>query len=91
MERLRRLDWVYTESPVYFITAVIHSRQRILADESTHEVFRGFCQVARNRGVLVGRYVLMPDHLHLFVCIPPGATWLSAWMKSLKNTMSKHW
>jgi len=41
--------------------------------------------------VLVGRYVLMPDHLHLFVCVPPGAVGLSVWMKSLKNTLSRHW
>lgn len=33
----------------------------------------------------------MPDHLHLFACVPPGAVGLSEWMKSLKNRLSKHW
>ncbi len=33
----------------------------------------------------------MPDHVHLFVCIPPGQMGLSLWIKSLKNSMSKHW
>ena len=91
MYRLTRLGWVYTETPVYFLTAVTHERRKILADADTHEAFRGFCTAAHDRGVLVGRYVLMPDHLHVFVCIPPGTMGLSAWMKALKNSLSKHW
>jgi putative transposase len=91
MKRLSRLEMVFTEAPVYFITACTEKRRHLLANDDVHEVFRRFCILARDRGVLVGRYVLMPDHLHLFVCIPPGAVGLSMWMKSLKNTMSKHW
>jgi putative transposase len=40
------------------------------------------------RHILVGRYVIMPDHIHLFVHLP-DATGLSAWIKSLKNALSK--
>ncbi|MEI7535546.1 MAG: hypothetical protein WCK57_14360, partial [Verrucomicrobiae bacterium] len=29
--------------------------------------FRKFCEAGLTRGVFVGKYVLMPDHLHLFV------------------------
>jgi putative transposase len=91
MNRLTRLDTVFTEAPVYFVTACTEKRRHLLANDDAHEVFRCFCILARDRGALVGRYVLMPDHLHLFVCIPPGAVGLSMWMKSLKNTLSKHW
>lgn len=91
MNRLTRLDTVFTENPVYFITACTEQRRHLLANDAAHEVFVRFCSLAGSRGVMVGRYVLMPDHLHLFVCIPPGATGLSNWMKSLKNTLSKHW
>ena len=91
MNRLTRLDTVFTEAPVYFVTAGTAHRRHLLANDQAHEVFCKFCYLARARGVLVGRYVLMPDHLHLFVCIPPGAVGLSMWMKSLKNTLSKHW
>ena len=91
MSRLTRLDWVYTEEPIYFVTACIANRRHLLAEDSVHVVFRDFCKASHHRGVLVGRYVLMPDHFHLFVCIPPGALGLSGWMKSLKNTLSKHW
>jgi len=38
-------------------------------------------------GVAVGRYVIMPDHLHLFVC--GGADFdLSEWVKGLKRAIS---
>jgi putative transposase len=91
MDRLTRLGTVFTEAPVYFITACTEKRRHLLANDETQEALHKFCQQAKSRGVFVGRYVLMPDHLHLFVCIPPGAAGLSMWMKSLKNTLSKHW
>ena len=91
MNRLTRLDTVFTEAPVYFITACTEKRKHLLANHIVHDIFCRFCIQAKSHGVLVGRYVLMPDHLHLFVCIPPGAVGLSMWMKSLKNTLSKHW
>ena len=40
-------------------------------------------------GAWLGAYVLMPDHLHAFVVIDDQRLTLSAWIKSLKNTLSK--
>ncbi|MES2476948.1 MAG: transposase [Verrucomicrobiota bacterium] len=91
MNRLTRLPMLFTDHPVYFITTCTDHRQKLLADCASHVAFQQFCLKGRDRGVFVGRYVLMPDHLHLFVGIPPGEMTLSLWMKSLKNTMSKHW
>ena len=91
MKRLGRLDEIFTENPVYFITACTYGRVRLLANEGSHQAFLTFCREAHSRGALVGRYVLMPDHLHLFVCITTGGIGLSEWMKTLKNTLSKHW
>jgi REP element-mobilizing transposase RayT len=54
-----------------------------------HRCFVDFCARATERGALVGRYVLMPDHFHLFVAFQPGQLYLSGWMKSLKNALSK--
>lgn len=87
--RLRRLDWVYLPTPVYFVTACTHGRARWLNCRDIHRCFLEFCAKAAERGVLVGRYVLMPDHFHLFVALRPGGLTLSAWMKSLKNSLSK--
>jgi putative transposase len=42
-------------------------RKPILANATVHEDFRKFCEAGLTRGVFVGKYVLMPDHLHLFV------------------------
>ena len=91
MHRLTRLGELFGENPVYFVTACTEHRRRLLDNPGTHDAFRNFCHQARTRGVLVGKYVLMPDHLHMFVCIPTGAVGLSRWMKSLKNALSKHW
>lgn len=58
-------------------------------NENAHEAFRGFATTGEGRGVFVGMYVLMPDHLHLFVSLPGDSASLQKWVKSLKNTLSK--
>ena len=65
--RLKRLDRLFTSHPLYFVTANTEDREPILANTKVHEDFRKFCQTGLERGVFVGKYVLMPDHLHLFV------------------------
>lgn len=90
MERLHRLDQLYIENPVYFVTFCTHVRRTILATTKIHEAFIDFSQEATNRNVFVGRYILMPDHVHLYVKVPPPSETLSAWIKSLKNHLSKN-
>jgi putative transposase len=85
--RLRRLDRVFVDSPIYFITACTLDRRAILDCELLHNAFRTFCLNSPQHGARVGRYVLMPDHLHLFVNVDEIS--LSNWLKSLKNTLSK--
>jgi putative transposase len=65
--RLKRLDRLYTSFPIYFVTANTEKRKPILANDQVHHDFKKFCQNGLSRGVFVGKYVLMPDHLHLFV------------------------
>lgn len=68
------------------------ARQPLLANEGSHRCFREFAEQSPEHDIHVGRYVLMPDHLHLFVEIAASADrTLSAWAKSLKNSLSKHW
>ena len=85
--RLRRLDLVFVDSPIYFITACSVDRRPILDCDPLHDAFRSFCVNSPQHGAWVGRYVLMPDHLHLFVSVVEIS--LSNWVKSLKNTLSK--
>jgi REP-associated tyrosine transposase len=87
--RLQRLRWLFTDHPVYFLTACIQDRRRVLANDEVHGSFRTFATIATDYSVLVGRYMIMPDHVHLFAAFSPKSPSLSAWMKSWKNAMSK--
>jgi putative transposase len=89
VERLRRLGTVYERWPIYFITACTAGRRALLANDQIHEAFLDFAGQASDRGAWVGRYVLMPDHLHLFVVIQDERLRLSAWIGSLKKSVSK--
>jgi len=88
MERLHRLEQLYIEKPVYFLTFCTVDRKAILADEQIHDAFMHFSREAMTRNIFVGRYILMPDHIHLFVKLPPPSENLSLWVKSLKNYLS---
>jgi putative transposase len=86
--RLARLSSVYQEGAVFFITFCTHERRMLLANEVIHRAFQVFCSQALTRHIIVGRYVFMPDHLHLFVHLSNPDD-LSPWIKSLKNFLSK--
>lgn len=87
--RLSRLEWLYTDRPLFFITTATHQRRRLLGQDTVYKAFIAFSEKAVERGVFVGRYVLMPDHLHLFVAIAPGGEDLSKWVQILKVTLAK--
>lgn len=89
-QRLKRLDWVFSDRPLYFVTACVEKRRAILANQPVFDAFQEFCVVGLERGYFVGRFVLMPDHLHLFIVVPrevPRA--LSDWTKALKRSLTK--
>lgn len=99
--RLRRLERVYIRNPIYFLTLCTAGRSPCLARTEIHSEFTQFCDKALERGVMVGRYVIMPDHLHLFLTFAGSSVGdhsvesrgpdhpLSRWVKSLKNSLSK--
>ena len=66
-QRLRRLDLVFVRAPIYFVTACTESRRNILATPSIHETLLRFGKEGPSHGAWIGAYVIMPDHLHLFV------------------------
>jgi len=88
-ERLRRLESAFQRLPIYFVTACTHNRLPVIGRDDIHTAFIRFAEEAANRGVRVGSYVLMPDHLHIFVVIDDRQLTLSAWIKSMKNALSK--
>ncbi len=91
--RLRRLDVVQTARtrPLFFVTICIHSRRPLLANDAVHRQFLDFCRRSPEiLQVYVGRYVLMPDHIHVFVSCD-GPKTLSRWVKALKGFLAKGW
>ncbi len=86
--RLRRLDTVWIEPAVYFVTVCTEGRCAILANARAHGVLAQEMRTAPARhGFSFGRYVVMPDHLHFF-CQGADAT-LSAFVGMFKQWTAK--
>ena len=84
-----RLDRLFLSPPVFFITACTCRRRRLLATDAVHESFVYFSRRAySDHAIAVGRYVIMPDHIHLFVCGPEDFE-LGRWMGMLKQCLEK--
>jgi putative transposase len=75
------------DQPLYYVTFCTAHRRHLLDNDPTHDAFLAY---ARNgtqpHGVGVGRYVLMPDHVHLFVRGSPEFR-LALWVRGLKRTL----
>ena len=87
--RLRRLDWLYTDSPIYFLTLCTQDRKRSLAKSAIHQKFIRFSQRATDFLVWVGLFVIMPDHIHLFAGFSRHSPPLGKWVKALRGDLSK--
>jgi putative transposase len=85
-----RLDRVFYSYPLYFVTLCTHQRQRILDNRELLYVFTEFVQSSFARhNIAVGRFVIMPDHIHLFIRGPHDFR-LGSWVGLLKQTLSMH-
>ncbi len=91
-KHLRRLDSVWIESPVYFLTLCTAGRRAVLANELAVVVLRAEFEAAPRRyGWTIGRFVAMPDHLHFF-CVSNETTVgasLSRFMAGFKQWTAK--
>ena len=88
--RPQRLEELFSNhQPFYFVTFNTYKRLPLLARLEVHGTFREFCLRAEGHNVAVGRYVLMPDHVHLFVFIPEHDTTLEKWIQSLRAVIGK--
>jgi REP element-mobilizing transposase RayT len=85
--RLEQIFQTYSP-PLYFVTIGTIHRQEIRDLETAHQAFQTYIERALDEfGVAVGRYVIMPDHIHLFVrgC---GDFKLAQWINGLKRSIS---
>jgi REP-associated tyrosine transposase len=86
-----RLDTIFQkhERPLFFITFNTLHRNPVLASDAVHEAFVKYCRRGCEMGVVeVGRYVIMPDHMHLFVRGDDNCD-LGLWIRGLKRALAK--
>ncbi len=78
----------HNRSIIIFVTTCTAKRRQILASACAHKtIVTAWCAASR---WLVGRYVIMPDHIHLF-CAPNGldAPSLERWMRFWKSLVTR--
>jgi len=84
-----RLSRIFTNNPAFFVTFCTHRRWKVLATNSVHLAFVKFAvEACEKHNIAVGRYVIMPDHLHLFVC-GPNDLMVGNWVGMLKQFLAK--
>ena len=86
-----RLPFVFPDydPPLYFVTFGTWDRLHLLGNEEVHNAFRTHAfRGLEDRAIEVGRYTIMPDHVHLFVRGGPDFR-LAKWIGGLKKSMGK--
>jgi len=82
--RLARIHQA-VDAPVWFVTSCTHRRQKWLASDQVHTAFVSFAErAAGDFNVAVGRYIIMPDHVHFFACGDQQFV-LANWIGALKQ------
>jgi len=86
-DRPHRLGLVYVNQPLYFVTFATRDRKLIPSLHRAQLVIERYGHCATSKfNVALGRYVIMPDHVHLFV--RGGRNFiLSSWIGGLKRAM----
>lgn len=81
----------FAHSPLYFFTACTANRRPLLANAEAFGVLLNLWTTSAERdGWFVGRFMLMPDHVHLFAQpATHGARLREAWLKMWKSVSSR--
>ena len=75
------------QATIVFITVCTRRRQPWLARDAVHQLLRKTWTEARAWSV--GRYVIMPDHVHLFAAPTEPYLGLDSWIQYWKSIFSK--
>jgi putative transposase len=76
------------DPPLYFITICTHNRRPILANEQLFDHFVELMKRKSEQGIACGEYVIMPDHIHLFLRIDPHQYQLGRTVGFIKKSLS---
>jgi putative transposase len=87
--RPQRLDIIFSRNPVYFVTFCTRNLQAIPDLQQAQAALEAYAHRGIDDfGSALGRYVIMPNHIHLFVCGDVEFE-LSKWVAGLKRAISK--
>lgn len=87
--RPQRLEFIFANEPVYFVTFCTRDRRKIPDLSKAQTALETYAQRGFDEfGTALGRYVIMPDHIHLFVSGNPEFE-LSKWVGGLKRAISE--
>jgi putative transposase len=88
-DHLRRLSTIWVKSPVYFLTACTYLRRPILHQAGIPGMLIDSWRVSPAvSGWRIGRYVVMPDHVHFFAQPTPDGKILSNFVRDWKRWTS---
>lgn len=84
-----RLRWIFAHDPLFFVTFCTYERRKFLASDTVHAAFVAFASRSNSQhNIAVGRYVILPDHIHLFVRGTENFQ-LGTWVGMLKQALAK--
>ena len=85
-EHLPHLANVFARNPLYFLTCCVAERRPIIANDAAAVLLVDALRASRRfHGWDVGRYVIMPDHIHFFARPSLGGKPLSGFMRDWKK------
>ena len=86
----RVLDDIGSRSNIVFVTVTTKDRKPLLAQPDVHDLLLQIWMDSSHW--LVGKYVVMPDHVHLFAA-PAGPEALNVrdWVAYWKSMAVRHW
>jgi putative transposase len=89
-KHLRRLERIWIDRPTYFITTCTFKRRPILASNEVARILADeWCDAHDRHGWMIGRYVIMPDHVHFFCRAELDAKKLLVFMRAWKQWTRK--
>jgi len=89
---MRRYLRYRIEGGTYFFTVVTHERRRFLTESNARQHLReSIKSVQEERPFSILAIVLLPDHWHCLLELPPGDSDYSTRLRLIKSRFTKHW
>ena len=80
----------FADTPMIFLTVCTADRRRLLSCTDAHATLHSLWQQSAERnGWFVGRYMIMPDHVHLFARQAREACRMKDWIKMWKSMSTR--